>query len=75
MTEREKLRDKVFTLKKKNDRRNAAATVDDASNILWEMMRNQEILEGRMIVIFVKKFSSFIGKKVFSSVPASCFLC
>ena len=44
--------------------------MDDASNILWEMMDNKEILEGRVIVVFVKKFSDFIDKKVFSSVPA-----
>lgn len=70
-TEREKLRDRVFNLKKKKKPgRNAAAILDDASNILWEMMGNKEILEGRIIVVFVKMFSSFIDKKVFSSVPA-----
>lgn len=45
-------------------------TVEDASNILWEMPGNKAILKGRIIAVFVKKFSDFIDKKVFSSVPA-----
>lgn len=62
---------RVFNLKKKKiDRRNAAVTVEDASNILWEMPGNKAILKGRIIAVFVKKFSDFIDKKVFSSVPA-----